>query len=188
MAEIFQGAGWQTDDFLDALKDAEDLYCERLGFVKLDSWSRGRVTLVGDAAYCPSASTGMGTTSGIVGAYVLAGEIGRHCGHPDEHEVDGGAEGKDGLPAALKAYERKFRPFVNHVQRSLKEGKGPYDMMPSSAFGIGVLHFIADMVSLLRLNVIGGWILREKVEEWTLPEYQEMLRYSAAGLSTLLSM
>ncbi len=31
MAEIFQGAGWQTDDILQSMKDADDFYCERQG-------------------------------------------------------------------------------------------------------------------------------------------------------------
>jgi hypothetical protein len=90
------------------MKDADEFYCERLGLVKVESWSRGRVALVGDAAYCPSANTGMGTTSSIVGAYILAGEIGRHCGL-------GGDDTKDGLATALKAYEQKLRPFMDQV-------------------------------------------------------------------------
>ena len=40
------------------------------------SWSSGRVTLVGDAGYCASPLSGMGTSLALVGAYVLAGELG----------------------------------------------------------------------------------------------------------------
>ena len=98
-AEIIRGAGWQTEEILESLKDANDFYCERLGFVKLDSWSHGRVALVGDAAYCPSANTGMGTTSGILGAYILAGEIGKHGGDLNRGDTD------DGVATALEAYE-----------------------------------------------------------------------------------
>jgi 2-polyprenyl-6-methoxyphenol hydroxylase-like FAD-dependent oxidoreductase len=56
-----------------------------VGVWALSSWPvRGRVVLIGDAAYCVSAMTGMGTTSGIASAYVLAGGIGRHCGGSSE--------------------------------------------------------------------------------------------------------
>lgn len=79
LRDIFQGAGWQVDHILESLDKSTDFYCERLSVVRLDAWSSGHVVLVGDAAYCPSATTGMGTTSGLVGAYILAGEIGKHC-------------------------------------------------------------------------------------------------------------
>ena len=82
LPEMMQGAGLQTDEVLDSLKGSDNFYCERLGLVKMDSWSQGRMVLVGDAAYCPTATIGMGTTSGIVGAYILAIEIGKHCGSP----------------------------------------------------------------------------------------------------------
>ncbi|KAF2268927.1 FAD/NAD(P)-binding domain-containing protein [Lojkania enalia] len=78
LTEKFQGAGWRTDEILKSLNTDNDFYLERMGIVKLENWSNGHLTLVGDAAYCPSANTGMGTTSAFVGAYVLAGEIGRY--------------------------------------------------------------------------------------------------------------
>ncbi|KAF2094645.1 FAD/NAD(P)-binding domain-containing protein [Rhizodiscina lignyota] len=168
LAEVFQGAGWETEELLEALKISKDFYCERLGLVKLDSWSRGRVTLVGDAAYCPSVMTGMGTTSAMVGAYILAGEIGKHCGHAAKDGT------KDGLPAALEAYERKFRPFMNQVQKGVSEDAG--SMMPSTAYGVAIWNYVFGVVSFLRLNVIGKWFLREGVKGWDLPDYEEMLR------------
>ncbi|KAI1142099.1 FAD/NAD(P)-binding domain-containing protein [Hypoxylon sp. FL0543] len=168
LAEIFQGAGWRIDEILKGLKDADDFYLEHMGLVKLDSWSRGHVTLVGDAAYCPSASTGMGTTSAIVGAYVLAGEIARHCKE--------GADPKEGLAAALKAYEEKFRPFVNQVQEGISEDMGPWgNLLPSTPFGISVMNFLMGVVAFLRLNVFGQFFLREGVK-WDLPEYKEILQ------------
>ena len=41
----------------------------------MDSWSAGRVTLVGDAGYCPSPLSGQGSSLALVGAYVLASEL-----------------------------------------------------------------------------------------------------------------
>lgn len=68
------------------MKDAPDFHCDRMALVKLDSWHSGRVALVGNAAYCPTANTGMGTTSAIVDAYILAREISRDC---RKRRVDG---------------------------------------------------------------------------------------------------
>jgi hypothetical protein len=43
--------------------------------VHMDAWSRGRVTLVGDAGYRGSPACGRGTSRALVGAHVLAGEL-----------------------------------------------------------------------------------------------------------------
>ncbi|KAI1439519.1 FAD/NAD(P)-binding domain-containing protein [Annulohypoxylon stygium] len=168
LAEIFEGAGWETEELVKAMIKADDFYLEHMGLIKLDSWSRGHVTLVGDAAYCPTANTGMGTTSAIVGAYVLAGEIGKHCKE--------GVDVKDGLTAALRAYERKFRPFMDQVQKGISENSGVWaSMMPTTTFGICIMNFIVWLVALFKLNIIGEWFLREGVK-WDLPEYGEILR------------
>lgn len=114
MANIYQGAGWQSDEIVEAMKKAPDFYCERLGLVKLAPWSRGRVTLVGDAAYCPTVLTGIGTTSAMVGAYILAGEIERHAGRPP-----GKWQSSDGLVTALESYEAKSDPLWTRCRREL---------------------------------------------------------------------
>ncbi|KAI0126192.1 hypothetical protein BJ170DRAFT_463368 [Xylariales sp. AK1849] len=177
LAEIFQGAGWQTEELLESLRADNDFYLERIGLVKLDSWSRGLVALVGDAAYCPSVNTGMGTTSGIVGAYILAGEIGSHCGGSFDGK-DGGYEAKDGLVEALEAYELKFKPFMDQVTKGLSGDSGAWTyMMPSTPLGITVFNFVIGIVSFLRLDVLAKYVLREDaVKGWDLPEYEELLR------------
>lgn len=171
LAEIFQGAGWRADEILASLlTDSQDFYCERMGLVKLDSWSQGsRVTLVGDAAYCPSATTGMGTTCGIVGAYILAGEIGRYC---NIHKND--KDKASDLATALEAYEQKFRPFIDQVTQGVSEAT--WNALPSTSFGIAVMNCILGVASLLRLDIIGKWFLRENVKDWDLPDYEEMLQ------------
>lgn len=172
LIEIFQGAGWQADEILKSLKEADDFYLERLGLVKIPSWSNGRVALVGDAAYCPSANTGMGTTASIVGAYVLAGEIGKHCRRPKPGaNVSEDNDVEDALRTALQSYETKFRPFMEQVQKGVLEDTGS---MPSSSFGVAVFNLFAGLASFLRLN-IAEWYLKENVKNWDLPEYEEML-------------
>ncbi len=75
---LFKGLGWESERILTDMQSSDDFYMTRIAQVKLDAWSKGNVVLVGDAAYCPSVMTGMGTTSSLVGAYVLAGELTRH--------------------------------------------------------------------------------------------------------------
>jgi 2-polyprenyl-6-methoxyphenol hydroxylase-like FAD-dependent oxidoreductase len=101
----FAGAGWQSDKLLAAAAEADDFYFDAFAQVHMPTISRGRVTLVGDAGYCASPLSGMGTTLALVGAYVLAGEL-------------GSAESLDaeGIRAALARYESVMRPFVDKCQ------------------------------------------------------------------------
>ncbi|KAL5353832.1 hypothetical protein ACLOAV_001876 [Pseudogymnoascus australis] len=174
LTEIFKGAGWQLDEFLESLKDTNNFYGEHVGLVKMDSWSRGRVTLLGDAGFCPSVNTGMGTTSAMVGAYILAGEIGRHCGRSEGGNANKGGGSNDEISAALKAYEQKFRPFMDHVQKGIEESSG-WDSFMSTSFGIAVINFLVGVASFFKVN-IGKWSLKENIKGWDLPEYEEMTR------------
>ncbi|CAI7672485.1 unnamed protein product [Penicillium viridicatum] len=174
LKEMFQGAGWKTDEILESLKDADNFYCERLGLVKLPCWSRGRVTLAGDAAYCPSAMTGMGTTSGIVGAYVLAGEIGRHCGGPEKNFV-AGTDTTDPVIAALQAYEQKFRPFMSQVQEGVSDDGGLWDRISATAFGVALMNHFMGIAAFLRLDLLSRFSANP-VKDWKLPVYEELLR------------
>ncbi|MGW4650801.1 hypothetical protein [Kitasatospora sp. NPDC004289] len=75
VARRFADVGWQTPRLLDAMHRSTDFHLDSLGKVHLDSWTRGRVALVGDAGYSSSPLTGLGTSLALVGAYVLAGEL-----------------------------------------------------------------------------------------------------------------
>jgi len=143
--EIFRGAGWRTDEYLDFMGAATDFYCQREGLVKMDYWSRGRVVLLGDAGYCPSVN-GFGTSAAMMGAYILAGEIATHCGASGSSDID-----LKGLAPALEAYEQKFRPFMDKMQKA--EG-GDRSILPSSQAGIAVLNALLGAASFLKLHVL----------------------------------
>ena len=103
--EAYSGEGWEVPRLLAELDKADDLYFDSISQVIMNGWSRGRVTLVGDAGYSPGPAVGGGTSIAMVGAYVLAGELSRAGGDP---------------AAALPEYERKMREFV---RRSRKLGR-----------------------------------------------------------------
>ncbi len=93
--------GWHAPELLDAMEASPDFYLGSLAQVRMESWSRGRIALVGDAGYCPSPFTGQGTSLALVGAYVLAYELAQS---PDDHA------------AAFGRYEKRLRPFVETNQ------------------------------------------------------------------------
>jgi 2-polyprenyl-6-methoxyphenol hydroxylase-like FAD-dependent oxidoreductase len=75
LAAAFAGSGWEVPGLLAAMPDAPDFYFDSVSQVRMPSWSAGRVTLVGDAGYCPSPLSGQGSSLALVGAYVLASEL-----------------------------------------------------------------------------------------------------------------
>ena len=175
--ETFRGAGWITDEVLEAVKLSEDFYCERLGVVELDPWYKGRVAVVGDAAYSPTTMTGMGTTCAIVGAYVLAGEIQKHC--PAAAAAAAGSDNSSsndksssGLAAAFEGYEQNFRPFMKQVQHGVADGSPITDWFFSSKFRIGIATFLLGVASRLSLDSLSRFFLRETIKNWSLPDYE----------------
>ncbi|MEV4181707.1 FAD-dependent monooxygenase, partial [Streptosporangium canum] len=87
----FDGLHADVDRWLDELDRTPAFYFDSITQLRMDTWSRGRVTLVGDAGYCPGPAVGGSTSLAVVGAYVLAGEL---AGAGGDHE------------RAFPAYER----------------------------------------------------------------------------------
>ncbi|NLU71706.1 NAD-binding protein [Streptomyces sp. HNM0575] len=102
---------WETPALLKAMDEAPDFYFDAMAQVHMDSWSRGRVTLIGDAGYCPSPLSGQGTGLALVGAHVLAEAIAAADG---DHE------------RAFAAYEERMRPFaeVNQAIATVRPDEG----------------------------------------------------------------
>lgn len=98
--EKFRDDGWEAGRILRALDAAGDFFFEDLGQVRMPHWSKGRFAVLGDAAYCATPVSGMGTTLAIVGAYVLARALAENPGHQ----------------AAFAQYERKMRPYAARAQ------------------------------------------------------------------------
>jgi 2-polyprenyl-6-methoxyphenol hydroxylase-like FAD-dependent oxidoreductase len=74
LRQAFAADGWEVPRMLAQLDGSPDLYFDSISQIRMETWSRGRVTLVGDAGYCPAPAVGGGTAV-AVGAYVLAGEL-----------------------------------------------------------------------------------------------------------------
>jgi 2-polyprenyl-6-methoxyphenol hydroxylase-like FAD-dependent oxidoreductase len=86
----FAGHPWPlVPHLVDALRDDPDGYVDAITQVRMESWSRGRVTLVGDAGYGPGPAVGGGTSLAVLGAYVLAAEI---ASQPDPADAFSGYE------------------------------------------------------------------------------------------------
>lgn len=101
--DTYSGMEWRVPELLDRVRDSEDLYFDSVSRVHLDSWSRGRVVLLGDAASCVSL-LGEGSSMAIAGAATLAHELGAQPGEP---------------ATALSQYEHAHRKRVMRRQRGV---------------------------------------------------------------------
>ncbi|KAI0104982.1 FAD/NAD(P)-binding domain-containing protein [Nemania sp. FL0031] len=150
-------------DSLTAAMDSiteDDFYATEIGQVRCKNLVFGRVVLLGDAGYCPSPITGMGTTLSLTGAYILAGELARH------------GAGAGAVPAALKAYERGVRPYVDQAQKLFPGG--PRLLYPESNWGVWVLSTVVWLVAKLRLLDILVRLMPEDTGGLAVPEYPEL--------------
>jgi 2-polyprenyl-6-methoxyphenol hydroxylase-like FAD-dependent oxidoreductase len=99
---VYAGIGWEVPRLLELMPDATDWYFDIAAQVDMARWARGRVSLVGDAAYCASPMSGQGSSIALIGAYLLAGEL-------------AAASGDHG--AALAEYDQLMRPFITANQQ-----------------------------------------------------------------------
>jgi len=97
----FSGEGWRTRELLEELSRCRDFYFDKMCQVRMPSWTKGRVALVGDAGYCASPAAGMGGSLAIVGATALADAFQKHHGN---------------FETAFQEYNVSLRPFVEDVQ------------------------------------------------------------------------
>jgi 2-polyprenyl-6-methoxyphenol hydroxylase-like FAD-dependent oxidoreductase len=166
-ADLYQDGGWQCNRFMEALRhapEADDLYGTPFEEVRLPkgSWSKGRAVLIGDAAHSQTAN-GYGTTWGLVGAYILAGEI------ATSYRKDRSSPTAAVLHGA-KNYEEKFRPIATAMHNSNQWAESV--LFPRSHLGIWCLHAFAKVMAYLRLDQMAG--LDDKTSKWQLPDYPEL--------------
>jgi 2-polyprenyl-6-methoxyphenol hydroxylase-like FAD-dependent oxidoreductase len=138
LREHFADMGWEVPRLLAALDDNGAFYFDSITQVRLDTWSRGRVTLVGDAGYCPGPAVGGSTSLAVVGAYILAGELATHA--PDHN-------------AAFLAYEREIGDYVKRSRTfAVSAAK---KVVPAGPLDLWIIVQAARLT-----NVLPGWMSR----------------------------
>lgn len=116
------GGGWETPAILDRMPAAASFYFDTVSQIRMPSWSRGRVALVGDAGACPSFLAGQGSALAMVEAYTLAVELARCADHTQ----------------AFAAYEQRLSRLVRSKQ--------------DAALGLGAAFAPASRLQLLVRN------------------------------------
>ncbi|MFG1773502.1 FAD-dependent monooxygenase [Nocardia salmonicida] len=154
IAEAIGDAGWHAPAVLAAMDSTPDFYFDEIARVDVPELSIGRVTLIGDAGYCGSPLTGMGTAMAIVGAYVLAAEIAA-----TPHDLTG----------AQQRYQDKISPFLDKAKEI--PGGGMAMMIPKSALLTRLAKANVRLMMSRPMRPLTKKIFFGHTEEFALPTY-----------------
>ncbi|QJB29843.1 FAD-dependent monooxygenase [Chitinophaga oryzae] len=97
----FAGHGWRTAALLQEIAHSDNFYFDKFCQIKMPSWTKGRVALTGDAAYCASPAAGTGGSLAVQGPAALAEALVKHG---------------ENFEAAFAEYNKNLRPFIEAVQ------------------------------------------------------------------------
>jgi 2-polyprenyl-6-methoxyphenol hydroxylase-like FAD-dependent oxidoreductase len=153
LRKAFEGDGWELPRILMALDSCDELYFDRVSQIRMAAWSRERIALVGDAAFCVSLLAGQGSALAMTAAYVLAGELATSQHEPQE---------------AFRRYEERLRPLIHRKQRAAERFAVAF--APRTRFGVFFRNQVikAFMVPAIARIAIGRDIRDDQFE---LPQY-----------------
>jgi 2-polyprenyl-6-methoxyphenol hydroxylase-like FAD-dependent oxidoreductase len=108
LRELFDSMSWRVPEMLERVDEAPDFWLDRVAQVTVPAWSKGRVVLVGDAAYCPSLLSGQGSSLAMAGAEILANELAAARDESTGRIVD--------CSGAFARYEQRLRKPIEAKQ------------------------------------------------------------------------
>jgi 2-polyprenyl-6-methoxyphenol hydroxylase-like FAD-dependent oxidoreductase len=129
LRRTFDDVGGAAPRVLAAIEDGAPMYFSSVGQARPPVWSKGRITLLGDAAFCNGTFGGAGTSLALIGGYILAGEL----------------ASSDDIRTALARYEDRMKPFVTTAP--MMSASTLRRMNPGTRKGIRVLHGLAGLMA-----------------------------------------
>ncbi len=153
LSQNFGGAKWECPRILGELDRTQDLYFDDVSQIRMESWSRGRVALAGDAAFCVSLMAGQGAALAMTAAYVLAGELAKASGRHEE---------------AFGKYEELLQAYVGSKQRAAEHSAAAF--APKTRWGLFLRNQVIKAFAIpgLARLVFGRGI----IDTLQLPDYR----------------
>jgi 2-polyprenyl-6-methoxyphenol hydroxylase-like FAD-dependent oxidoreductase len=152
LRERFGDGTWECRRILGELDRSERLYFDRVSQIKMEHWSRGRIALVGDAAFCVSLMAGQGSALAITAAYVMAGELFKAAGRHEE---------------AFNNYEELLRGYVALKQRGAERFSSAF--APRTRWGLVLRNQVIKACAIPGLSKFAFG--RDIIDKLPLPKY-----------------
>jgi 2-polyprenyl-6-methoxyphenol hydroxylase-like FAD-dependent oxidoreductase len=124
--DVYRDLDWLVPRLLECADRTDDLYFDAVAQIEMPRWSRGRVVLLGDAAWCLSLLAGQGASMAVAGAVLL-----------DDALAESGAE----VESALARYEVGLRAAI--LARQAAGRRMAFWFVPNSRLQIAVRDLIA---------------------------------------------
>jgi 2-polyprenyl-6-methoxyphenol hydroxylase-like FAD-dependent oxidoreductase len=153
VAQRFDKLGWEAPALLKEFLVAPEIYFDSISLVRMDSFVRGRVALLGDAGYGATIG-GMGTGMAVVGAYVLAGELAMARG---DHRV------------AFPRYVERISGYAKGCQK-VGANTGPF-LAPATARGLWLRNASQHLLTRPRFSRYLDKMTIKAASAITLPDY-----------------
>ena len=153
LREQFRHGSWECPRVLSELDRTENLYFDRVSQIRMERWFRGRVALVGDAAFCVSLMAGQGSALAITAAYVMAGELVKASGRHEE---------------AFRSYEALLRDYIGLKQKGAERFSSAF--APRTRRGLFVRNLVVNASSIPGLARLAFG--RDIIDKLQLPDYR----------------
>ncbi|MGH3926673.1 MAG: FAD-dependent monooxygenase, partial [Pseudonocardiaceae bacterium] len=132
--DTYSSLGWVTPQALERCPESREVYYDQVAQVEVPQWSRGRVTLVGDACQAVSLLAGQGASLAVAGAYVLAEQL----------------ASADSVDQALARYQEQWQPVVTAKQQT---GRDVIEwFLPSSRTRLWMRRIMAKLTAVPGLD------------------------------------
>jgi len=153
LRESYRDGQWECPRILEELDRTPELYLDTVSQIRMGEWSKGRVALAGDAAFCVSLMAGQGSALAMISAYVLAGELALAGGRADE---------------AFARYEALLRNFIATKQHGAARFASAFP--PRTAWGLRFRNLVVKAFAIPGLPRFA--LGTEIIDRLQLPDYQ----------------
>ncbi|MGA9486903.1 MAG: FAD-binding domain [Methylocella sp.] len=153
LRERYGDGKWECPRILDEVDQTHELYFDRVSQIRMESWSRGRVALAGDAAFCVSLLAGQGSALAMISAYVLAGELATAGGRYEE---------------AFGKYEAFLRAYINTKQQGAERFAAIF--APKTQWGLCLRNQVIKAFAIPGLARLA--VGRDIIDTLRLPDYR----------------
>lgn len=170
LESAFKDMGWKTQQILDDMpSNGTEILVDTVTQIRMKTWRKGRVVLIGDAAGCMTLISGQGASMALGSAYVLAEELGR--------EQD--------WQQALANYEFRVKPHIELRQR--KAYGLAKQFVPGTKLGIQVQSVVLKLITfhafsgLLKSEFMGDSFLKSSSIERLPESKKQIIGYRISG-------
>ena len=153
LRDVYGHSAWECPKILVELDRTDELYLDRVSQIRMPNWSRGRIALIGDAAFCVSLLAGQGSALAMISAYVLAGELAASQGRYQE---------------AYAGYERLLRSYIGTKQRGAERFAGAF--APRTRVGLSFRNLVIKAFAIPGLAKLA--VGKDIADALELPEYK----------------